>query len=57
MGGRTGRVKRGENDPNPITASEIACFAYCPEQWRLEYGLKLLPAIVIWLAAMFTTVL
>jgi hypothetical protein len=21
-----------------ITASEIASFAYCPEQWRLEYG-------------------
>jgi hypothetical protein len=27
-----------------ITANEIACFAYCPEQWRLEYGLELLPA-------------
>ena len=27
-----------------ITASELACFAYCPEQWRLEYGLELLPA-------------
>jgi hypothetical protein len=24
-----------------ITASEVACFAYCPEQWRLEYGLDL----------------
>lgn len=24
-----------------ITASEIACYAYCPEQWRLEYGLGL----------------
>ena len=24
-----------------ISASEIACYAYCPEQWRLEYGLKL----------------
>jgi hypothetical protein len=21
-----------------ITAAEIACFAYCPEQWRLQYG-------------------
>ena len=26
---------------DPITAHEIACFAYCPEQWRLQYGLKL----------------
>ena len=25
--------------PAPITASEIASFAYCPEQWRLQYGL------------------
>ena len=24
-----------------IDASEIACFAYCPEQWRLQYGLGL----------------
>ena len=24
-----------------ITASEIASFAYCPEQWRLQYGLGL----------------
>jgi hypothetical protein len=24
-----------------ITASEIASFAYCPEQWRLENGLGL----------------
>ncbi len=27
-----------------VTASEIACFVYCPEQWRLEYGLGLKPA-------------
>jgi hypothetical protein len=26
------------------SAQEIACFAYCPEQWRLQYGLELLPA-------------
>lgn len=25
-----------------VTASEIACYAYCPEQWRLQYGLGLL---------------
>ncbi len=24
-----------------ITASELACFAYCPEQWRLQYELGL----------------
>ncbi len=24
-----------------ISASEVACFAYCPEQWRLQYGLRL----------------
>jgi hypothetical protein len=24
-----------------ITASEMASFAYCPEAWRLEYGLGL----------------
>jgi hypothetical protein len=27
-----------------ISASEIACYAYCPEQYRLQYGLELLPA-------------
>jgi hypothetical protein len=28
--------------PNdPITASEIASYAFCPEAWRLEYGLGL----------------
>ena len=27
-----------------ITATEIACWAYCPEQWRLQHGLKLVPA-------------
>ena len=24
-----------------VTASEIACWVYCPEQWRLQYGLGL----------------
>jgi hypothetical protein len=24
-----------------VAAAEIACYAYCPEQWRLEYGLRL----------------
>src|SRR3954447_21556177 len=27
-----------------ITAAVIACWAYCPEQWRLQYGLGLQPA-------------
>jgi hypothetical protein len=26
-----------------ISASEIASWAYCPESWRLEYGLMLEP--------------
>lgn len=26
-----------------ITAVEIACYAYCPEQWRLQYGLGIEP--------------
>ena len=32
------------NPEQMVTAHEIACFAYCPEQWRLQYGLKLPPA-------------
>jgi hypothetical protein len=38
------RCGRRQGKDDLITASEIACFAYCPEQWRLEYGLELLPA-------------
>lgn len=26
-----------------ITAAETACFAYCAEQWRIQYGLGLKP--------------
>jgi hypothetical protein len=26
-----------------ITAEELSCFAYCPEQWRLQHGLGLAP--------------
>ncbi len=26
-----------------VSASEIAAFAYCPESWRLQYGLGLEP--------------
>ena len=30
--------------PKLISAEEMACFAYCPEQWRLQYGQRLPPA-------------
>jgi hypothetical protein len=34
--------RRGGQKPEDlITASEIASFAYCPEAWRLQYGLRL----------------
>jgi hypothetical protein len=33
--------RRGKRREDLITASEVACFAYCPEQWRLEHGLGL----------------
>lgn len=26
-----------------ISATELASYAYCPEAWRLEHGLKLRP--------------
>ena len=29
--------------PGMVSASEIACWAYCPEQWRIQYGLGLEP--------------
>jgi hypothetical protein len=35
--------KRRAGPDDPVTAAEIACWAYCPEQWRLEYGLGLEP--------------
>jgi PD-(D/E)XK nuclease superfamily len=35
------RRRRGDDF---ITAAELACFAYCPVQWRLEYELGLPPA-------------
>jgi hypothetical protein len=35
------RSKGFDRPSDPITAAEIACFAYCPEQWRLEHGLGL----------------
>ena len=30
--------------PDTVTATEIASWVYCPEQWRLEHGLGLPPA-------------
>jgi hypothetical protein len=30
-------------DDGLVTASEIASYVYCPEQWRLQYGLGLEP--------------
>jgi hypothetical protein len=35
---------KGGSGPELVTASEIGCLAYCPEQWRLEYGMGLPPA-------------
>ena len=31
----------GIGQPGMISAQEIARWAYCPEQWRLQYGLGL----------------
>jgi len=36
--------RRLPKNSGPITAAEIAPWAYCPEQWRLQYGLGLKPA-------------
>jgi hypothetical protein len=53
QGGLLVRVTaKGKTNPSDmISASEIACFAYCPEQWRLEHGLNLLPANTVALHA------
>jgi hypothetical protein len=32
---------KGQEDAELVTASEIAAFVYCPEEWRLEHGLGL----------------
>ena len=33
---------QGRRRPNDlISATEVAAYVYCPEQWRLEYGLGL----------------
>ncbi len=31
----------GKRKRELVTATEIACWAYCPEQWRLQHGLGL----------------
>lgn len=37
-------MKRGvRHDGKMVSAQEIACYAYCPEQWRLQYGEGLPP--------------
>jgi len=36
---RYGAKRRGDSEM--VTASEIACYAYCPEQYRLQYALGL----------------
>jgi hypothetical protein len=33
----------GDTGGEMVTAHEIGCFVYCPEQWRLQYGLGLSP--------------
>jgi hypothetical protein len=35
--------RKRERAADMVTASEIAAFVYCPEQWRLQYGLGLKP--------------
>jgi hypothetical protein len=34
----------GKQRSDTVTATEIACWVYCPEQWRLQHGLGLEPA-------------
>ncbi len=38
------RADRQKNSPELVGAAEIASWAYCPEQFRLQYGLGLKPA-------------
>ena len=35
------RRNQRQRPDDPITATEVASWAYCPEAWRLEYGLGL----------------
>src|SRR3982750_1413745 len=36
-------MRKWKKPDDLVTASELACYAYCPEQWRLRYGLGLEP--------------
>jgi hypothetical protein len=33
--------RRRQQQDDMLTAAELARFAYCPEQWRLQHGLGL----------------
>jgi hypothetical protein len=37
------RYRRRRRDGDFITAAEMGCYVYCPEQWRLQYVLGLKP--------------
>jgi hypothetical protein len=41
---RGNATRRSVGGSELISAAEIACYFYCPEQWRLQYGLELLLA-------------
>jgi hypothetical protein len=44
VGGYAMRLKHRRQRPDDlISAHELGAFAYCPEAWRLEYGLNLPP--------------
>lgn len=43
--------KRSQRPGDLITAAELASFVYCPEQWRLEQALGLVPVNQMELAA------
>jgi hypothetical protein len=47
---RRGGKEQGEG-LELVSASEIASYVYCPEQWRLQYGLGLRPGNQAALAA------
>lgn len=40
----TQKLMQHEDPEDIVTAHEIGTFVFCPEQWRLEYGLGLEPA-------------
>jgi hypothetical protein len=36
-------MRRGWDEPEMVTATELASFVFCAEAWRLEHGLGLKP--------------